>query len=176
MTSSADAAPEPQSALGPNPEAVAIVAGHGDFAAGIVSAVAQITGRGALMVPITNRGLGAADLEALLRDAASSARVRVIFTDLPAGSCTIAARRLLRERADLRLVTGANLPAVLDYVLGADGGHAAAPEEADREAAQRLTHAVERGRGALMQVGAPGMTPPAAAAAAAGGTEVGGAD
>jgi PTS system N-acetylgalactosamine-specific IIA component len=174
MTSSADAAPEPRSALPPNAEAVAIVAGHGDFAAGIVSAVAQITGRGALMVPITNRGLGAGDIETLLRDAASSARVRVIFTDLPAGSCTIAARRVLRDRPDLRLVTGANLPAVLDYVLGADAVDAAAPE-ADLEAARRLVHAVERGRGALMQVGAPATAPPAAAAAA-GSTEVGGAD
>ena len=171
MTSSVDAASEPQGSAPPDPEAVAIVAGHGDFAAGIVSAVAQITGRGGLMVAITNRGLGAGDIEALLRDAASSARVRVIFTDLPAGSCTIAARRLLRDRPDLRLVTGANLPAVLDDVLGADGADPAAPE-AETEAAQRLLHAVERGRGALMQVGAP--TPPAAKPAGS-GAEVGGA-
>ena len=172
MTSSADAATEPQGNEPSEPEAVAIVAGHGDFAAGIVSAVAQITGRGGLMVPITNRGLGAGDIEALLRDAASSARVRVIFTDLPAGSCTIAARRLLRDRPDLRLVTGANLPAVLDYVLGADGADPAAPE-ADTEAAQRLLHAVERGRGALVQVGAPPA--PAAPKPAGSGAEVGGA-
>ena len=179
MTSSADAATEPQGNEPSEPEAVAIVAGHGDFAAGIVSAVAQITGRGGLMVPITNRGLGAGDIEALLRDAASSARVRVIFTDLPAGSCTIAARRLLRDRPDLSLVTGANLPTVLDYVLAADCADASA-QDADSEASQRLVHAVERGRGALMQVGAP-KAPGGPAAAptsphATSGPEVGGGD
>lgn len=176
MTNSGEAAAVPE-ASAPGGEAVAIVAGHGDFAAGVVSAVAQITGRGALLVPVTNRGLGAADIEALLRDAAAATRVRVIFTDLPAGSCTIAARRLLRDRPDLSLVTGANLPTVLDYVLGADCSDASA-QERDADASRRLVHAVERGRGALAQVGAP---KPAGAAAsvppgAPSGSEVGGAD
>jgi PTS system N-acetylgalactosamine-specific IIA component len=151
-------------------QAVAIVAGHGDFAAGVVSAVAQITGRGALLVPVTNRGLGAADIEVVLREAATRAPVRVIFTDLPAGSCTIAARRLLRDRPDLRLVTGANLPTVLDFILGADSADPAAPDP-DGDSARRLAHAVERGRGALMEVGAP--TPPAPKSGT--GAEVGGA-
>ena len=179
MTNSVEASAGSEASGPAGGEAVAIVAGHGDFAAGVVSAVAQITGRGALLVPVTNRGLGAGDIEALLRDAASAARVRVIFTDLPAGSCTIAARRLLRDRPDLRLVTGANLPTVLDYVLGADCADASDPD-AESDAAQRLLHAVERGRGALVQVGAPtaaGAAPPTSAPARpATGTEVGGAD
>ena len=184
MTNSGEVAAAPEANAPGSGEAVAIVAGHGDFAAGVVSAVAQITGRGALLVPVTNRGLGAGDIEALLRDAAAAARVRVIFTDLPAGSCTIAARRLLRDRPDLSLVTGANLPTVLDYVLGADGADASA-QDAESDASQRLVHAVERGRGALMQVGAPkapaNATPAPATAASAppsatSAPEAGGAD
>ena len=179
MTSSGDAGSSSETSAPVEGGAVAIVAGHGDFAAGVVSAVAQITGRGALLVPVTNRGLGAGDIEALLRDAAAAARVRVIFTDLPAGSCTIAARRLLRDRPDLSLVTGANLPTVLDYVLAADCADASA-QDADSEASRRLVHAVERGRGALMQVGAPKAPGgPAAAPTSPHGTsgpEVGGAD
>ncbi|MDF1503342.1 hypothetical protein [Roseisolibacter sp. H3M3-2] len=124
--------------------AIAVVAGHGDFAAGIVSAIDQITGRGELLLPMSNRGLGAADIEAMLRDALAAAPVRVIFTDLPAGSCTIAARRVLRERPDLRLVMGANLPAVIDFVLAG---------EAAGDDAQAVAHAVERGRLALQEVG-----------------------
>ena len=31
-----------------------------------------------------------------------AARIEVIFTDLPAGSCTMAARRLQRDRPDRR--------------------------------------------------------------------------
>ena len=44
----------------------------------------------------------------------------MIFTDLPAGSCTMAARRLLRERPAVVLVTGANLATLLDFVFHAD--------------------------------------------------------
>jgi N-acetylgalactosamine PTS system EIIA component len=160
----------------PAPGAVAVVAGHGDFAAGLISAVAQITGRGELLLPITNRGLGPTEIEAALRAAVSLASVRVIFTDLPAGSCTIASRRLLRERPDLRLVTGANLPAVIDFVMSAQ----LAPPDASQSAlaadasAQAVAHAVERGRGALTMV-APPAAPPLVASTAAPGPEVGGA-
>ena len=46
----------------------AIVAGHGDFAAGLVSAVEQITGRGGQLIAISVRDLTVADIEQLLRD------------------------------------------------------------------------------------------------------------
>src|SRR5207248_1785576 len=45
----------------------AIVAGHGDFAAGLVSAVEQITGRGTMLVPVAVQKLCLADIEELLR-------------------------------------------------------------------------------------------------------------
>jgi PTS system N-acetylgalactosamine-specific IIA component len=127
------------------PAGRAIVAGHGDFAAGVVSAVAQITGRGDVFVALSNRGLGADDIERAMRAQADASGVRVVFTDLPAGSCTIAARRLQRERPDLVLVTGANLATLLDFVFHAD----APPAEAAR-------HAAEKGRASLAVVGALG--------------------
>ena len=76
----------------PNDDAAprALVAGHGDFAAGAVSAGAQICGRAATFVTLTNRDLGPGEIEQRLRDELAAAGVRVIFTDLPAGSCTIA--------------------------------------------------------------------------------------
>ncbi len=95
----------------------ALVAGHGEFAIGIVSAVEQITGRGGVLVALTNRGLGADEIVRTLRDAVVSAGAHVIFTDLPAGSWTIAARRVQRDRPDVVVVTGANLPALLDFVF-----------------------------------------------------------
>ena len=45
----------------------AIVAGHGDFAAGLVSAVEQITGRGAQLIPVSVQRLSVEDIEELLR-------------------------------------------------------------------------------------------------------------
>lgn len=123
----------------------AIVAGHGDFAAGMVSAVVQITGRDDVFVPMTARGLSAQDVERGMRAAATEG-VSVIFTDLPAGSCTMAARRLQRDRPQLQVVTGANLAALLDFVFSEAPDAAAAAAEA-----------VEKGRQSLMVAsGGPG--------------------
>jgi PTS system N-acetylgalactosamine-specific IIA component len=116
----------------------AIVAGHGEFAAGVVSAVVQITGRDDVFVALSNRGLSAPDVERVMREAVAEGAVSVIFTDLPAGSCTMAARRLQRELPQLHVVTGVNLAALLDFVFteAPDAGAAAA-------------EAAEKGRKAL---------------------------
>ena len=95
----------------------ALVAGHADFAAGMVSAVEQITGRGEVLVPIQVRGLCGDDIQKLLFDAMVETGARVVFTDLQAGSCTMAARRVLREIGDGVLVAGTNLPMLLDFAL-----------------------------------------------------------
>jgi PTS system N-acetylgalactosamine-specific IIA component len=110
----------------------ALVAGHADFAAGLVSAVELITGRGAVLVPIQVKGLCGADIEQLLLDSMMSSGVRVIFTDLQAGSCTMAARRVLRQIGEGTLVAGANLPMLLDFVMSATGDGAAATTAAER--------------------------------------------
>ena len=106
----------------------ALVAGHADFAAGMISAVEQITGHGDLLVPIQVTGLCGDDIQKLLRDSMISLRVNVIFTDLHAGSCTMAARRVLRDIPDGVLIAGTNLPMLLDFVLSANtnAGEAAA--------------------------------------------------
>lgn len=123
----------------------ALVAGHGDFAAGLVSAAVAITGSGDAFVTMTNRDLSADDIEQRMRELVTERGVRVIFTDLPAGSCTIAARRILRTHADVTLVTGANLAALLHFVShGAGTAHEAA------------LGAAERARGAVLVVGSPG--------------------
>ncbi|MGQ0646617.1 MAG: PTS sugar transporter subunit IIA [Gemmatimonadaceae bacterium] len=122
----------------------AIVAGHGDFAAGMLSAVEQITGRGDMYLPLTNRGLSAADVAASLQRLLEDTGARVVFTDLPAGSCTMAARRLQRERPDVAVVVGVNLAALLDFVF----------DEADDVVAAR--QAAEKGRTALTMLGARG--------------------
>lgn len=116
----------------------ALVAGHAEFAAGLVSAVEMITGRGNALVPIQVAGLCGDDIQALLLASLKESGARVIFTDLQAGSCTMAARRVLREVDGVVLVAGVNLPMLLDFVLSTtdDAGIAA-------------TAAAERGRTAV---------------------------
>jgi mannose/fructose-specific phosphotransferase system component IIA len=123
-----------------------VVAGHGTFAAGIVSAVHQITGRGDRFVAVSTAGQGGAELEERLAALVEAAGASVIFTDLPAGSCSLAARRLQRRRPGLLLVTGVNLPLLLDVAM-ADGG----------DPAEVVRAALERGRQAMH------ATPPLAA-------------
>jgi PTS system N-acetylgalactosamine-specific IIA component len=120
----------------------AIVAGHGDFAAGLISAVEQISGRGRLLLPISVKQLGVEDIETLLRKEMLAAGVRVIFTDLSAGSCTMASRRILRGTEDAVLIAGVNLPTLLDFVFA----DTMPPVEAAR-------HAAERGKASITALG-----------------------
>lgn len=102
----------------------AIVAAHGDLAEGLVSAVARVAGAAAAsrLMPFSNATLGGAELVDALRQAVASTGAQVVFTDLPAGSCTIAARRIAREAPGLAVVCGANLPMLLSFVMASTGG------------------------------------------------------
>jgi PTS system N-acetylgalactosamine-specific IIA component len=116
----------------------AIVAGHGSFPQGIVSAVEQICGYGHVFVPLSNSDLSGEDIENRLRSRSENMGINVFFTDLPAGSATIAVRRMMRDRPGIVLVTGANLATLLEFVFR----DAESPGDAAR-------HAAEKGRSAL---------------------------
>ena len=122
----------------------ALVAGHGDFAAGLISAVEAVTGRGELLEPIQVKGLCGEDIEQLLRERLQATGALVIFTDLQAGSCTMAARRLLRDQPAVVLVSGTNLPMLLDFVMSS----APTPHDAAHAA-------VDRARSAIAAYGGP---------------------
>lgn len=111
----------------------AILVGHGEFSAGLASAVQQITGMADRFICLSNTGMSPTDIEAALRSKSEEAGATVIFTDLPAGSATLAARRVARDRPDIVLVSGVNLATLLDFVCSS----AATPGEAARSAAER---------------------------------------
>ena len=135
----------------------AIVAGHGEFAAGLVSAVDVITGRGGQLIPVAVPGLCAEDIEKLIRERMLESGVKVIFTDLQAGSCTMAARKILRGADDAVLIAGVNLPTLLDFVFAEQ-----------MPAVEAARHSAERGKMAITIVG-----PKVGAGAAAGAGGVG---
>lgn len=129
------------------PAPLAVVACHGELADGLVSAVAQITGQGGRLVPLSNRGLSPAELEARLRAAVDAGPVRAVFTDLPGGSWTMAARRVQRDHPGLALAAGVNLAALLEFVCAT-----AAP---DADAAATVARALDRGRASLVAIPVP---------------------
>ena len=90
------------------------------------------------------KGLCGEDIQQLLAERLQATGALVIFTDLQAGSCTMAARRLLREVGDVLLVSGTNLPMLLDFVMSS----APSPHDAARAA-------VERARSAITVLGGP---------------------
>jgi PTS system N-acetylgalactosamine-specific IIA component len=120
----------------------AIVAGHGSLPQGLVNAVDCISGRGSDFLVLSNYGLGGSDIEEKLREVASRHGIRVIFTDLPGGSATVAVRRMMRTDPGLVLVTGANLSTLLEFVF-----------QTDAPPAQAAKTAAEKGRGTLVAFG-----------------------
>lgn len=135
----------------------AIVAGHGTFAEGIISAVQQITGRGDVFVAVSNTGLCLDDIQDTMARELDRTGARVLFTDLPAGSCTMAVRRMLRARPGVALVTGVNLSLLLDFAM-ADGVDPIADAGT----------ALERGRTSMAAYGATVLIAAAADTRAAG--------
>jgi len=124
--------------LGINPPR-AIVIGHGDFAVGMQTAVDKITGHGSALLALSVQERSLSQIEDWLRANLSSTGVQVVFTDLQAGSATMAARKALRDMPTVVLVVGTNLPMLLDFVLNNSGS--------PRDAA---LHAAERGKAAIV--------------------------
>jgi PTS system N-acetylgalactosamine-specific IIA component len=117
----------------------AIVIGHGDFAVGMQTAVDKITGQGLALLALSVQDRSLVQIEAWLRENLEKTGAQVIFTDLQAGSATMAARKTLRTMPGVTLVVGANLPMLLDFVLSNAESPAAA-----------ASHAAERGRSAIV--------------------------
>jgi mannose/fructose-specific phosphotransferase system component IIA len=101
---------------GSAPRVKGVVLAHGEMAEGLVDAVRKISGQGEdALAALSNEGRSPAALrealERLLGDGPA-----VLFTDLQAGSCALAAVAA-SGRPDTVVVCGANLPMLLDFVF-----------------------------------------------------------
>ena len=115
-----------------------MVVGHGAMAIGMVDAVRRIAGiEEDALVALSNEGKG----PDALRDELTSivgARSVVVFTDMHAGSCAVAARVACRSGGRRAVVCGVNLPMLLEFAF-----HRSEPLE---ELVPRL---VEQGRSSI---------------------------
>jgi len=97
-----------------------ILLAHGAMAEGIVDAVRCISGSEPdVLVPLSNRGLSPAALAESIRGHVGS-EPTVLFTDLQSGSCGFAARILARELPGVIIISGVNLPMLLEFVMNRD--------------------------------------------------------
>jgi mannose/fructose-specific phosphotransferase system component IIA len=94
-----------------------ILLSHGGMAEGVVDAVRRITGTEEdALVPVSNHGLSPEVLADRLRSHIGAGPT-ILFTDLQSGSCGLVARRLAHGDDQLIVISGVNLPLLLDFVM-----------------------------------------------------------
>jgi mannose/fructose-specific phosphotransferase system component IIA len=112
-----------------------IVVAHGSLAAALVGEVERISGERDILIPVSNSASGPEEIERRVAEAIGSGPA-VVFVDMPCGSCFFASMRMARNREDVRVVTGVNLPMLLDFISHrslppADGAARAAGKGSD---------------------------------------------
>lgn len=108
-----------------------VIVCHGGLARALMDATAQISGVSDALTPVSNSGCDRGDLEARVAAAVGTGPT-VVFVDMASGSCLFAVLRRLRERPNVRVVTGVNLAMLLDFVFHRD----LSPDEAAARAVE----------------------------------------
>lgn len=116
-----------------------VVLAHASLADGLVASVRAISGaeEGALR-PLTNEGCSPESLQQRLLAAIGGDGPAIVFTDMGSGSCAFAARKITLDRPETGIVTGVNLPVLLDFVF-----------HRDMPLDQLVDRLVEKGRGGI---------------------------
>ncbi len=121
-----------------------VVVAHGPMATAMVDAVRKIAGDAAdCLLPISNEGKTPASLAEEL-DSHIGERAAVVFVDLQSGSCGFAALSSCRDDVRRAVISGVNLPMLLDFVF-------VCHEPIDVV----VTRVIERGRAGIVQPGVP---------------------
>lgn len=114
-----------------------VVVAHGALAVALVQEVERISGQSGVLVPVSNQDGSKEEIERRLA-AAVDGQPSVVFVDMPCGSCFFAAMHLAKGLPGVKVVTGVNLPMLLDFVYN----HSMPPEEGAERAAVKGTDAI----------------------------------
>lgn len=98
---------------------VGVIVAHADLAEAMVRAVEGISGVGGGLLAVSNARCTPETLRRRVQEAIGD-RPAVIFVDLASGSCAFAGQKVAGELANVSVVTGVNLPMLLDFVFHRD--------------------------------------------------------
>jgi mannose/fructose-specific phosphotransferase system component IIA len=94
-----------------------VILAHSSLAAGLAAAARQISGVDEeALGALSNEGQGPDGMMAAIQGIAGDEPL-IVFTDLSSGSCSFAARKFARARAETGIVCGVNLPILIDFVF-----------------------------------------------------------
>jgi mannose/fructose/sorbose-specific phosphotransferase system IIA component len=121
-----------------------IIIGHGDFAKAMLKTAEQIVGEQSEVAVISNQGLSCDSIVDTINRAIGRDDVdrTIIFLDLPGGSCTISCYGLLREKKDLHIISGINLPMLIEFFMLRD----------KYSADELVTILIEKGKANIIQL------------------------
>ena len=94
-----------------------LIIGDGQLPSALVAVVRVIVGTDAdALRPLSMKGLSREQLHASAVSAIGNAPA-ILFTDLPGGTCATVARRVAQGRAGIAVISGVNLPMLLDFAF-----------------------------------------------------------
>jgi len=133
--------------LNARPRLAALIVTHGALATALQQAVQQVTGRGVGMDTVSNVGLSAEALVQRVREAilAIDAEGCIVFVDSRGSSCANSCLQAVRDLADVRIVSGVNLPMLMDFALRRN----------DHSLDAMVARIIERGRSSIQELEGP---------------------
>ncbi len=95
-----------------------IIIGHGEFAEVMIATAEKIVGKQADMTVISNEGLSCEKLSKHIAQLLGKRTTdTIVFLDLPGGSCTISCYTIMKDHQDLNVISGVNLPMLLEFFM-----------------------------------------------------------
>ena len=99
----------------------ALIVMHADLAQALVRAAERVVGTITDVTLLSNEGLSRDDLESAIEERVQHWRHGgLIFTDFWGGSCHTCGASAMRRHGEVAIVTGVNLPLLLDYLYNRD--------------------------------------------------------
>ena len=112
--------PEPESQA-PTPRVPALIVTHADLGAALVHAAESVVGHIEDVALLSNEGRSRADLEEAIETRVSEwPSGGLLLTDFWGGSCHTCGASAARRHGEVIIVTGVNLPLLLDYLHNRD--------------------------------------------------------